>query len=238
MERIKTLLDKIAALNNKPNIEAIDVDLMADYVKVLYADLLEWRERLVFTKGLSTETSLQKEESTKPVETVNVSSSIKEEPSLEEMTQALEKELTEEDAEPDLDPTPLPEASVNKVSLTAPDSSPPVSIHIFDKKEESQKTPEKLTNIDTQSIPFPQKKEDVRKFIGINEKFVFINELFDGNRDAYEEVLNEIIEFSNTEDAIEWLNKTVAKPFDWKEDDFNVQDFYRVLESYYKRRKN
>lgn len=230
MERIKTLLDKIATLNNKPDAGIIDVDLMADYVKVLYADLLEWRERLVFMKELPSEKAVQNEPA-------GMNNFVKEEPSLEEMTQAFEKELTEKDAEPDLAPTPLPEESVTDIPHTAQEHQPAVSITVFD-KEEQQQSPEKLTNIDTQPIPFPQKKEDVRRFIGINEKFVFINELFGSNRDAYEEVLNEIIEFSNTEDAIEWLNKTVAKPFDWKEDDFNVQDFYRVLESYYRRRKS
>lgn len=232
MERIKTLLDKINSLNNKPNIEAIDVDLMTDYVKVLYADLLEWRERLIFSKGITTEPPPHKEEIANIAENI-----IQEEPSPEEMTRAFEKEFTKENTPLDLDPTPLPEETVNKVSQTTP-GAPSLSINIFDKEEEPQKTPEKLDNIDTQPIPFPQRKEDVRKFIGINEKFVFINELFGGNREAYEEVLNEIIEFSNTEDAIEWLRKTVVKPYDWKEDDFNVQDFYRILESYYKRRKN
>src|SRR5690606_25539143 len=199
-------------LNNKPDIEAIDVDLMTDYVKVIYADLLEWRERLVFSQRIA---ATPPEKPSAPI------------------TTALSPEEPEKEDGADLDPTPLPEEIVQEMEQTMPG----ISLNLFD-KEEPQKAPEKLASIDTQPIPFPQKKEDVRKFIGINEKFVFINELFDGNRDAYEEVLTELIEFSNTEDAIDWLTKTVAKPYDWKEDDFNVQDFYRVLESYYRRRKN
>jgi hypothetical protein len=45
--RIPTLLQKISELAAQPERRtAIDVDLMLDYTRVLYADLLEWRSRL------------------------------------------------------------------------------------------------------------------------------------------------------------------------------------------------
>ena len=45
--RIPTLLQKLAELSAQPERRsAIDVDLMLDYTRVLYADLLEWRSRL------------------------------------------------------------------------------------------------------------------------------------------------------------------------------------------------
>lgn len=45
--RIPTLLQKISELAAQPERRtAIDVDLMMDYTRVLYADLLEWRSRL------------------------------------------------------------------------------------------------------------------------------------------------------------------------------------------------
>jgi hypothetical protein len=44
--RIPTLLQKIGELAAQPDRRtAIDVDLMLDYTRVLYADLLEWRSR-------------------------------------------------------------------------------------------------------------------------------------------------------------------------------------------------
>ena len=230
MEWIKTLLRKLTALSNKSDISTIDVDLMTDYVKVIYADLLEWREKLHFTKEPATPASPQKETAS------SVAEFIKDEPSLEEMTQALEEQFTE-DGDPDLSPTPLPDKVIDELSQRDEEKESFSQTDIFH-TDSNQHAPERLSSIDTHPIPFPQKKEDVRKFIGINEKFVFINELFRGNRDAYEQVLTELIEFYSTEDAIDWLNQTVARPYDWKEDDFNVQDFYRVLESYYKRRKN
>lgn len=45
--RIPTILEKISALAAQPEKRsAIDVDLMLDYTRVLYADLLEWRSRI------------------------------------------------------------------------------------------------------------------------------------------------------------------------------------------------
>ena len=48
--RIPTLLQKISELAEQPDRRGtIDVDLMLDYTRVLYADLLEWRSKLAAT---------------------------------------------------------------------------------------------------------------------------------------------------------------------------------------------
>ncbi|MBS1589368.1 MAG: hypothetical protein JST52_07110 [Bacteroidetes bacterium] len=53
MERIGVLLDKIKELNNKGTHSIIDIDLMTDYTKVLYADLLEWRSKMAFSNTIT-----------------------------------------------------------------------------------------------------------------------------------------------------------------------------------------
>ncbi|MBS1782051.1 MAG: hypothetical protein JSS78_03200 [Bacteroidetes bacterium] len=53
MERIGVLLNKIKELNNKGTQSIIDIDLMTDYTKVLYADLLEWRSKMVFSDTIN-----------------------------------------------------------------------------------------------------------------------------------------------------------------------------------------
>ena len=54
MQRISTLLQKINELAAKDK-EAgvIDIDLMMDYTRVLYADLQEWRARVSFNTSLN-----------------------------------------------------------------------------------------------------------------------------------------------------------------------------------------
>jgi hypothetical protein len=55
MQRIDTLLEKLKELN-KLNEQAtiIDIDLMMDYTRVVYADLQEWRKRIEFTDNIPT----------------------------------------------------------------------------------------------------------------------------------------------------------------------------------------
>ena len=53
MERITTLLEKIRELNSKPSAGIIEIDLMMDYTKVLYADLIEWRSKVAFTSAVT-----------------------------------------------------------------------------------------------------------------------------------------------------------------------------------------
>lgn len=52
MERLSTLLEKIKELNATPNPTIIEVDLMMDYTRVLYADLFEWRKKLAFNDAV------------------------------------------------------------------------------------------------------------------------------------------------------------------------------------------
>jgi hypothetical protein len=56
MQRIPTIVQKITDLvKQEDKNTVIDIDLMLDYTRVLYADLLEWRGRLSFTESLSTD---------------------------------------------------------------------------------------------------------------------------------------------------------------------------------------
>ncbi|HQE13156.1 MAG TPA: hypothetical protein PLQ78_10430, partial [Flavipsychrobacter sp.] len=147
------------------------------------------------------------------------------EPTLEELTQAFEKENNDvEDIASEAESI----SNNHQTDLSTPANS----------QEEIKISPiERLQEIDTKPVatPPPKPKDDIRKYIGINEKFIFINELFQGNKVAYEEVLSELSFFLNTDDAIEWLQNTVVKPYEWKVDDFTVQDFYRIIDSYYSR---
>jgi len=53
MQRIATLLEKIAELSSKKETTLIEIDLMMDYTRVMYADLLEWRNKIAFTEPLT-----------------------------------------------------------------------------------------------------------------------------------------------------------------------------------------
>lgn len=56
MQRIDTLLQKLNELARlKEKASLIEIDLMMDYTKVIYADLIEWRNRTQFIDRIPTE---------------------------------------------------------------------------------------------------------------------------------------------------------------------------------------
>jgi hypothetical protein len=52
MQRIPTLIQKISELSQKGDHHLIEIDLMLDYTRVLYADLMEMRNRIAFNESL------------------------------------------------------------------------------------------------------------------------------------------------------------------------------------------
>lgn len=57
---------------------------------------------------------------------------------------------------------------------------------------------------------------DMRSAIGVNDKFLFINELFHGNIQSYNEAIARLNGFENVQPAFEYLNE-LARTFSWDE---------------------
>ncbi|HRO42285.1 MAG TPA: hypothetical protein PL009_05590 [Flavipsychrobacter sp.] len=189
MERISTLLEKIKELNASPSPTLIEVDLMMDYSRVLYADLFEWRKKLAFNDAVAI----------KPV--VNEPFAPKNTPA----TSYQNYQVDMDKAAPD-----LPVKSVNLSGISYENTKPPTDYT----------EPRFATS-------------DIRRMVGINDKYQYISELFGNNPGTYDEVINELNAFDNEEEAIVWLNNTVSNQFDWQEDSDAVQSFYKLLSDYY-----
>lgn len=166
MQRIPTLLQKISELSAKNDkISLIELDLMLDYTKVIYADILEYRNRIAFNNSLAADNPVQTNNSDKAEETKHETPVNQPAPVKEEV---------------------LPNTSINN-------------------------------------------NKDFRNLIGINDKYLFISELFGNNRDDYEAILNEINAFENYIQATNWLN---AKT-NWDEENETAQLFYGLLNSFF-----
>lgn len=182
MQRIPTLLQKmsdLAKLNEKATV--IDIDLMMDYTRVIYADLLEWRGRALFNASIETPAMQQMQPTTPQTD-------IPSQPASEPVQQAEPMPVAAE-------PSPIP----------AP-PAPPVETKQF---------------------------EPISKFIGINDKYLFISELFGNNKTAYEEVLDEINTMESNQQARNWLDAHIVPGFSWQEENETVQSFYGVLNSFF-----
>lgn len=216
MQRIETLLQKVqemAARGTKNTV--IDIDLMLDYVKVVYADLLEMRARSVFTSELpvspETVTTAEQPKATPVVSTVTP-----------DPTQAVVETL----AAP---------AIIETVVAT------PVTEVITAKEEPVTEQPKEETPAKEESRPVqqyvPPVTHDIRKVIGINDKYLFISELFKDNKDMYDKTLDELNRQDSHDAAMDWMNENVLFTNDAEggEND-TVQLFYDTVAKFFSER--
>lgn len=56
---------------------------------------------------------------------------------------------------------------------------------------------------------------DLKKSIGINEKFAFINELFDGDLNCYNEAIDVLNKSEGHANAVNYLEQTLATKYNW-----------------------
>ncbi len=201
MERIEILLQKITDLYRSGKDKSIiDVDLMLDYTRVLYADLLDWRGKMQEMPVLSAD---------------------RPEPTSSEIATAMEKAHTEV-------------AATNV--MTAPSIELGQNVQHFEESEQDHKQAHTfiLSGMNTTE---PKKSQDeFHRLIGINDKYLFISELFSNNKESYDTVITEMNEFENFIQAQEWLKLHIAANFGWDEESDTVQSFYNLLEKFFRGR--
>lgn len=114
-------------------------------------------------------------------------------------------------------------------------------------------------NVPIQSIPVPLNEEeplsdyaqifnyaskpqgsptssDIRKMIGINDKYLFLNELFNSQKRAYEDTLDKLNSMTEYKEAVTWIKNEIAPFYKWYEDDETVLDFYDTLAKHFSAR--
>ena len=70
---------------------------------------------------------------------------------------------------------------------------------------------------------------DLRKGIGINDRFVFINELFRGDEPMYERSIKTINGFNIYSEAEYWMNRELKIKLGWDDTRENVKHFYQLV---------
>lgn len=157
MQRIPILVQKLAELSEKEaELTAIDVDLMLDYTRVLYADLLELRK------------------------------------------------------------------TVSASAANSPEQAPASQQEV-----EQDTIPEPVIKIDISEVP----AVDIRTGIGINDKYLFISELFRDDRNAYDAAIRQLNTFTNLQEAMRFAENELQHKYDWDKEDATVQAFYTLLSS-------
>ncbi len=71
--------------------------------------------------------------------------------------------------------------------------------------------------------------KDLRKAVGVNDKFLFINELFRGDESMYERSIKTINSFSILPEAEYWIQRELKTKIGWKDDSETVQQFIQLV---------
>ncbi len=70
---------------------------------------------------------------------------------------------------------------------------------------------------------------DLRKAVGINDRFVFINELFRGDEAMYERSIKTINSFNIYPEAEYWMNRELKIKLGWDDTRETVKHFYQLV---------
>lgn len=161
MRRVPTLLEKLQELAEQgKDVTVLDIDLMLDYTRVLYADLLEIRKVM---------------------------------PPKNELPDHEEQEVI------------IPE----------------------EKKKIAPVTPsEKYAEVPD---------IDIRSHIGINDKYVYISELFNDDKSAYDTAIKELNSFTSKDPAMDYVENQLSAKYNWNEESETVQSFYSLVISCFSR---
>lgn len=71
--------------------------------------------------------------------------------------------------------------------------------------------------------------KDLRKAIGLNDRFVFINELFRGDETMYDRSLKTINNFAIYAEAQYWMERELKVKLGWDNEKSVTQDFYALV---------
>ena len=71
--------------------------------------------------------------------------------------------------------------------------------------------------------------KDLRKAIGVNDRFLYINELFRGDEVMYERSIKTINSFSIYPEAEYWIRRELKTKLGWKDSDATVQQFDQLV---------
>ena len=222
LQQAKKILDKINRLYDTMTMddETPDVferDLMLSYIRQLYA-------------SFGADDAILPEPPAPPrVSTAVTPPSVKEihvEATPPEPEPEPEQHADEEIVVPEIEPEPEPKAEVAPPPPPAPE---PIK-EAPKKKEETRDVvpPSAALSTEEHEILFEQKEaaelseklsqrpiKDIFKAMSINERILTLNELFSGDKQAFDQALDKLNGFSHFGEAKQYLTYEVAGKFDW-----------------------
>ena len=74
------------------------------------------------------------------------------------------------------------------------------------------------------------KIENLKTAFGLNQRYLFINKLFEGNEMIFSEAVNKIEQYTNYDDAINYLLNSYSEKFNWGEEESTVAELFGMID--------
>lgn len=102
---------------------------------------------------------------------------------------------------------------------------------VNDATEQGESLNDKLKQGKTELIEILKETpvKDLRKAVGINDRFVFINELFRGDENMYERSIKTINSFNIYAEAEYWISRELKLKLGWNNEQHSVQHFDQLV---------
>ncbi|MFH0893122.1 MAG: hypothetical protein V2A54_01700 [Bacteroidota bacterium] len=245
--QLKTDLDLIneqteTILGYSDRIPQIELDLLRNNV-------IEFYEKLVILGKQNTHTLAREIKAEVPVEKVIekaviiekvpeppvvIEKTVESEPEIEPVVSAITEETMVEVTVEKTETTTVKETS-KKQKSTIDLFSEAASSTVADKLSGNQSSlndsiSKEKTETSLNSKVQKQPIKDLKNAIGINEKFLFINELFDGNMHEYNDALNRIQTSCQTFSEAEEVLNNLKDHYHWNENKSSVSLFRNLVE--------
>ncbi len=213
MERVHTLINKLQEQFNK----GVDLKVLLSTAELLVAEL-QTPEEIIQVGKVSIVVPAMKEieihETIQIVETPSLSKVIK-----KEVFELVLDENTEEIEMENEMPT-----------LDFQNSNTQIEINdLINDDTKSFNDLLKVNNVEVATKLVETPIKDLRKAIGINDKYVFINELFKGDETAYEASIRTLNNFSVFPEAEQWIKRELVISFSWNHKSDIVQHFNHLV---------
>jgi hypothetical protein len=221
-----------AAGKNGGQFSTIDKDLLSGYVRQIYEAVLSIEPGV---KSNAEEKIILKEEvREQPLqELIPEPPKIQEEPIPEKINLPIEKArqiVSEKIESSEKKETEIP-ATEQKVK-TADSSKKSISEMYANKDVSGKPTLNEKYKSQGHIIADKLKQtpiKDLKAYIGLNKRFVFIKSLFNGNEKQYEEAISTVNSFKSYEEAIDFIESSVLNGRELKGDEPEVVEFFNLV---------
>lgn len=211
-KKFKNQLNKLTAvftsIEGDGQISPLEKDLLKKYVVNLYDALIDQDEKASPNEVVSKIVEVTKAKETPPIVKVSNPETI-----------AVQKTVVEEEQVVIESHPPIVVIENKEVQAQVREVSPepikPAGYVIPSKLKEVFETEEAIELSDKLRLT---KVKDITKSMGINEKIFTIKELFGGNQDKFNEVMNAIEACKDYEEATKYISENIAEQQNWADD--------------------